>query len=131
MKRCVVSIKKANDAKIYAENIQIYCDSLSEKYESYFKCNYILCIFISRKAKDLIKNLRPDPLPLPEFNPKTLIFGSFNSDHMISIDYHIKSGWTQPVLDSFQNISIHPFSPSLHYGIQCFEGTKAYKNSKG
>lgn len=49
---------------------------------------------------------------------------------MISVDYNEK-GWQVPKLIPFEDLQIHPFSSSLHYGIQCFEGLKAYKNSQG
>jgi branched-chain amino acid aminotransferase len=50
---------------------------------------------------------------------------------MISIDYHVKTGWENPVLGPFQNLQMNPFSSCLHYGIQCFEGLKAYRNKQG
>lgn len=28
-------------------------------------------------------------------------------------------------------IPIHPFNSTLHYGVQCFEGMKAYKDDNG
>jgi branched-chain amino acid aminotransferase len=50
---------------------------------------------------------------------------------MVSVDWEKKSGWSSPALIPFENLQLHPFSSALHYGIQCFEGMKAYRNSKG
>lgn len=50
---------------------------------------------------------------------------------MIEVDFDIKKGWSTPHLIPFGDIQLHPFSSSLHYGIQCFEGMKAYRNEKG
>lgn len=50
---------------------------------------------------------------------------------MITIDYDSKDKWGKPKMMPFEHLSIHPFTSSLHYGIQCFEGLKAYKNEKG
>lgn len=50
---------------------------------------------------------------------------------MITIDYDRNLGWSDPVFRSFESLHLHPFNPALHYGVQCYEGTKAYKNEKG
>jgi branched-chain amino acid aminotransferase len=50
---------------------------------------------------------------------------------MISVDWESKGGWGSPSLIPFGDLQLHPFSSSLHYGIQCFEGMKAYRNDKG
>ena len=31
----------------------------------------------------------------------------------------------------FQSLLLSPFNSSMHYGVQCYEGLKAYKNEKG
>lgn len=50
---------------------------------------------------------------------------------MITVDYEQSVGWSDPVLGPFESLSLHPFSSCLHYAVQCYEGTKAYKNEKG
>ncbi len=60
-----------------------------------------------------------------------MAFGKLHTDHMVTIDYDVKNGWYDPELKPFKKIPMNPFSSGLHYGIQCYEGTKAYKNSKG
>lgn len=85
----------------------------------------------SIQASELVKNIRSDLLPLPKFEASTLPFGKYHSDHIISVDYDIKTGWGKPTLGPYQPLSLDPFSSCLHYGIQCFEGLKAYRNEKG
>ena len=60
-----------------------------------------------------------------------LLFGKHHSDHIATVRYDEKSGWSNPLIKPFDNLNIHPFVSSLHYGIQCFEGMKAYKNASG
>lgn len=79
----------------------------------------------------MVKNYRQTLLPPPQFKAETLLFGKNHSDHMIEVDFDNKKGWGTPQLIPFGDIQLHPFSSSLHYGIQCFEGMKAYRNEKG
>jgi branched-chain amino acid aminotransferase len=50
---------------------------------------------------------------------------------MLEIDWDVERGWHAPRIIPFQNISMHPAATCLHYAIECFEGMKAYKDSKG
>ena len=50
---------------------------------------------------------------------------------MITIDWHLKDGWARPQLPPFEELKMHPFSSSLHYAIQCFEGMKGYPTKDG
>ena len=59
-----------------------------------------------------------------------LAFGKTFSDHMLSIDWDLEHGWANPEIYPYQDLKISPAATSLHYGIQCFEGMKAYKDSK-
>jgi branched-chain amino acid aminotransferase len=68
---------------------------------------------------------------VPDFRKGDLSFGKLHTDHMVTIDYDRQTGWTDPLLQPFANLKLHPFSSSLHYGVQCYEGTKAYKNDRG
>lgn len=60
-----------------------------------------------------------------------LTFGSSFTDHMLSIDWNAKSGWEDPVILPYQNLSLDPASTVFHYGVECFEGMKAYKDKQG
>jgi branched-chain amino acid aminotransferase len=57
-----------------------------------------------------------------------LKFGTTFSDHMLTIEYKMGS-WQDPQIVPYQNLSISPAASSLHYGLSCFEGMKAYKST--
>ena len=78
------------------------------------------------------KHERKELLSQPNYNdPFALPFGKYHTDYMVTINYDSKHGWQHPKLQPFRELSLSPFISGLHYGIQCFEGTKAYKNEKG
>ena len=59
-----------------------------------------------------------------------LTFGSTFTDHMLEIEWSAEGGWEAPVIKPYQDMSISPAASSLHYGLQCFEGMKAYIDDK-
>lgn len=60
-----------------------------------------------------------------------LVFGTTMSDHMLMIEWETTNGWGAPRIVPYQNLSLSPAATSLHYGLQCFEGMKAYKSLDG
>mmetsp|Transcript_39345 Transcript_39345/g.95217 ORF Transcript_39345/g.95217 Transcript_39345/m.95217 type:complete len:390 (+) Transcript_39345:83-1252(+) len=60
-----------------------------------------------------------------------LVFGTTMSDHMLMIEWETTNGWSAPKIVPYQNLSLSPAATSLHYGLQCFEGMKAYKSLDG
>lgn len=62
---------------------------------------------------------------VPNFDPKFLGFGVNHTDHMACILYD-GNKWCNPEIIPFQPIPLDPFNSTLHYGITCFEGMKAY-----
>lgn len=56
-------------------------------------------------------------------------FGKIFSDHMFIMEYEEGKGWSNPRVQPYQNLSIDPASPVLHYGQEIFEGLKAYRSS--
>eukprot|EP00596_Hydrurales_sp_CCMP1899_P010457 CAMPEP_0119049858 /NCGR_PEP_ID=MMETSP1177-20130426/66797_1 /TAXON_ID=2985 /ORGANISM="Ochromonas sp, Strain CCMP1899" /LENGTH=323 /DNA_ID=CAMNT_0007027585 /DNA_START=224 /DNA_END=1191 /DNA_ORIENTATION=+ len=60
-----------------------------------------------------------------------LEFGKTFTDHMLTIDWDKESGWHNPEILPYGNLSLSPACSALHYGIECFEGMKAYKDDKG
>jgi len=40
-------------------------------------------------------------------------------------------GWGKPYIHPFRNLEMHPFNSALHYAMQCFEGSKAFKGTDG
>lgn len=72
--------------------------------------------------------MRPHPSPPP---PPDVKFGTVFSDHMFTVEHVTGQGWGMPSIGPFQNMSIHPAAPVLHYGLCCFEGMKAYAAEDG
>ncbi|GAX14960.1 branched-chain amino acid aminotransferase [Fistulifera solaris] len=56
-----------------------------------------------------------------------LQFGTTLSDHMLMIEWH-QQQWSAPRIVPYQNLQLSPAASSLQYGLQCFEGMKAYKS---
>lgn len=67
------------------------------------------------------------PKPKPDYD--SLKFGHIFSDHMLDLDWDKNSGWHTPKIIPYANISLSPAASGLHYGLQCFEGMKAYKDN--
>lgn len=60
-----------------------------------------------------------------------LVFGKTFTDHMLEIDWNETDGWSNPVIKPYGNFDISPAASCFHYGLECFEGMKAYKNKDG
>ena len=50
---------------------------------------------------------------------------------MLSVEWTASQGWLAPRITPYQNLSLDPATCVFHYAFGCFEGMKAYKNSKG
>uniref|UniRef100_A0A3B4XX85 branched-chain-amino-acid transaminase n=2 Tax=Seriola lalandi dorsalis TaxID=1841481 RepID=A0A3B4XX85_SERLL len=59
--------------------------------------------------------------------PDVFSFGTVFTDHMLTIEWSATEGWQAPLIKPFGNLSLDPACSSLHYGIQLFEGMKAYR----
>eukprot|EP00923_Selenidium_pygospionis_P032311 GHVN01057022.1.p3 GENE.GHVN01057022.1~~GHVN01057022.1.p3 ORF type:complete len:373 (-),score=43.66 GHVN01057022.1:2018-3136(-) len=69
--------------------------------------------------------------PTTSFPAKeSLKFGEAFTDHMLEVDWDAQHGWSDPRIIPFQNLSLHPAVSSLHYGLQVFEGMKAFRSHK-
>lgn len=53
------------------------------------------------------------------------------SDHMLCAEWTATQGWLSPRIIPYQNFSLDPATCVFHYGFECFEGMKAYKNNHG
>lgn len=70
--------------------------------------------------------------PKEKLPKEELLFGKSFSDHLVQIDWtSAKNSWSKPLISEYKYFNISPAASCLHYGIQCFEGMKAYKDSKG
>jgi branched-chain amino acid aminotransferase len=57
-----------------------------------------------------------------------LVFGRTFSDHMLAVEWNVEQQWGDPKIVPYQNLSISPAASCLHYGLQAFEGLKAYRS---
>lgn len=58
-------------------------------------------------------------------------FGKNFKDHIFTMDYNITTGWINPQIVPFKDLSISPSTSVFHYAQSVFQGLKAYKNEKG
>ncbi len=64
--------------------------------------------------------------------PKSeLVFGHTFTDHMLACEWDSIKGWAKPKITPYQNLSLDPATCVFHYGFECFEGLKAYKDKDG
>eukprot|EP00040_Diaphanoeca_grandis_P023065 m.124893 g.124893 ORF g.124893 m.124893 type:complete len:396 (+) comp29088_c0_seq1:99-1286(+) len=70
------------------------------------------------------KTQTPQAKPAPNTE---LGFGNLFSDHMLVCNWTIDDGWEAPKIEAMRNLSLSPAAMCLHYGLECFEGMKAYR----
>ncbi|MCV7385231.1 branched-chain amino acid aminotransferase [Mycolicibacter longobardus] len=58
-------------------------------------------------------------------------FGKYHTDHMVSIDYTVESGWHNARVMPYGPIELDPSAIVLHYAQEIFEGLKAYRWTDG
>lgn len=109
----------------YSHLIVMFTQRLSSGLEAISKKINRRWISSSQLTVELTKDTsRFDRRPAKE----DLVFGTTMSDHMLMIEWESKNGWGAPKIVPYQNLSLSPAATSLHYGLQCFEGMKAYKS---
>lgn len=70
-------------------------------------------------------------------NPKekpdvdNLVFGKTFTDHMFLMDYTPGRGWHNARVVPYGPLSLSPAATALHYGVEIFEGLKAYRRPDG
>ncbi|MEN8250454.1 MAG: branched chain amino acid aminotransferase, partial [Bacteroidota bacterium] len=67
---------------------------------------------------------------ISEMDFHNIDFAKQYSDHMFIADYY-DGEWKDFRIVPYDNISISPANPAIHYGQSVFEGLKAYKNPDG
>eukprot|EP00271_Cylindrocystis_brebissonii_P013022 TRINITY_DN32568_c0_g1_i1.p1 TRINITY_DN32568_c0_g1~~TRINITY_DN32568_c0_g1_i1.p1 ORF type:complete len:493 (+),score=115.23 TRINITY_DN32568_c0_g1_i1:347-1825(+) len=80
-------------------------------------------------SKDLVVRRTQTPRALPPLSE--LKWGALYSDHMLTIPFTSGSGWAAPVIEPLGPLQLHPCAQVLHYGLECFEGMKAYRGPDG
>lgn len=76
-------------------------------------------------AKDVVNKATPTDSKHPDM--KGVGFGTVFAPHMLECDWNIESGWGKPVIRDFGALDVSPTASGLQYGLQCFEGLKAYR----
>ena len=82
------------------------------------------------KASDLKIHYNKQPRYLDLDDPNNLIFGKTHTDHMLRIDFDGEK-WLDPLIYPYSPLQIDPFNSTLHYGLGCFEGMKAFRGIDG
>ncbi|KAH7340060.1 branched-chain amino acid aminotransferase [Pyrenochaeta sp. MPI-SDFR-AT-0127] len=75
----------------------------------------------------ITKTLQASQVPLAG----DLAFGKHTTDHMLQVEWSLQQGWHAPHILPYQPISLDPAACVFHYGFECFEGMKAYRDAKG
>ena len=63
--------------------------------------------------------------------PEKLVFGKQYADHMLEVIWTAEAGWGAPKIVPFHDLVMSPATSCLHYGLEGFEGMKAYKRDDG
>ncbi|KAJ1515551.1 branched-chain-amino-acid aminotransferase [Coelomomyces lativittatus] len=50
---------------------------------------------------------------------------------MLTIHWDLKEGWHAPRIHPYEKLVLDPSASVFHYGMECFEGMKAYKDREG
>lgn len=58
-------------------------------------------------------------------------FGKYFTDHMLTAEWNLSSGWGDAQLKAYGPISLDPAAMVFHYGQEIFEGMKAYVQPDG
>ncbi|XP_077357667.1 branched-chain-amino-acid aminotransferase, cytosolic isoform X2 [Festucalex cinctus] len=83
------------------------------------------CSIPSFKATELV--IKRSTAPVNRHD--TCAFGTVFTNHMLTIKWDACEGWLSPLIQPFHNLPLHPACSSLHYGVQLFEGLKAYRGA--
>lgn len=50
---------------------------------------------------------------------------------MLTVEWTAEHGWLAPRITPYQPLQLDPASSVFHYGLECFEGMKAYRDHTG
>lgn len=73
--------------------------------------------------------------PVPEAEREAILaapgFGRVFTDHMVTMRWDGENGWWDGRLEPYGPIGLDPSTSVFHYGQECFEGMKAYRQESG
>jgi branched-chain amino acid aminotransferase len=113
--------------KNFSKNNMLSSRSLTKKWLPIAKMQFRSLSKLSSTALQIQKTTSPKQR-LP--NDK-LLFGQTFSDHMMTVEWTAAKGWDKPMIKPYQALVLDPSSTVFHYGAECFEGMKAYKDKSG
>jgi branched-chain amino acid aminotransferase len=67
------------------------------------------------------------PMTVPQPGDPIIATASQCTDHMITAVWRSTTGWDDPELRPYGNLSLAPTASVLHYATECFEGMKMYR----
>jgi len=77
-----------------------------------------------------VELLEPSQLQ-PKPDTSNLAFGNNFTDYMFEVSWDISKGWSKPKISPIHHLSIHPGAKTLHYAMELFEATKAFRGIDG
>ncbi|CAK3945488.1 Branched-chain-amino-acid aminotransferase [Lecanosticta acicola] len=75
--------------------------------------------------------LTSDPRPLPSPDSPELRLLEYHTDHMITVSWNFRTGWSAPSLQPHGPIPIAPSASALQFATECFEGLKLFRGPDG
>ncbi|MFD7168147.1 branched-chain amino acid aminotransferase [Streptomyces violascens] len=79
--------------------------------------------------------VRPCRQPVPEARRKAILaspgFGRTFTDHMVTLRWSAERGWHDGRVEPYGPFVLDPATSVFHYGQECFEGMKAYRQASG
>ena len=92
---------------------------------------FFIFSFINSKPKinKLVIEKTTNPLPKP--NDPKLPFGKYSTDHIFEAEWEQGKGWSTPYIKPYHNLVLDPKASVFHYGLEIFEGLKAYYDIHG
>ncbi|RYP10807.1 hypothetical protein DL764_000429 [Monosporascus ibericus] len=82
-------------------------------------------------ASKLTYTFTKEPRNVPPPGVHSIDDATVSTDHMITVKWTAKSGWSAPELRPYGPLSLMPTASVLHYATECFEGLKAYRGFDG
>lgn len=78
-------------------------------------------------------NITINRVTTPKAKPEweSLSFGTVFTDHMFLMDYMEGQGWHDARIVPYGNLALDPAASVFHYGVEIFEGMKAYHTEDG
>lgn len=82
-------------------------------------------------ASKLTYSFTKSPQQVPDVGVTSYKNQSICTDHMLTANWNMETGWSAPELKPYGPFTISPTASVLHYATECFEGMKAYRGHDG